>query len=602
MEARTGPIPRETVPEDCTWDLSDLYAAAGEWQSDFDALASVAAGYAKYRGTLGQSAANIKAFLEFDMDLSRKLDVLSTYVQLKSDEDKTNNFHQGNYDKVIRLLTQVSEARSFFASELMAIPQERMNEFLQDLELECFRFYLEQILRFRKHILSEKEESLLAASEEIARASRETFGMLDTVDLKLGSIKDESGQEIQITHGNFQSLLQHYNRGVRKAAAETFYAEYQDHQYTYASLLANSIKKDIFYARIRGYPSAREQALFSENISTEVYGNLVKTVHENLPSLYKYFSLRKKLLGIKELHFYDCSVPLVKDIHWHVSFSDATEKVLAALQPLGAEYATILKKGLLSDRWVDRYENKGKRSGAYSSGCYDSRPYILMNYREDDINGIYTLAHEAGHSMHSYYARKSQPYPYSGYSIFVAEVASTFNETLLTRYLLGQNIGSDMKIYLICREIDNFRGTLYRQTMFAEFEHQTHELAERGEPLTLETFKSIYKKLLELYFGNEMKLDDFLLLECFRIPHFYSSFYVYKYATGISAAYSLAERVVEGGETELQEYTDFLHAGGAKYPLELLKDAGVDMASPQPVSKALRKFSALVDQLELLTN
>lgn len=601
MDAKTGIVPRESVPEDCRWHLGDLYASDAGWQKDLDALESQVAGYAAYKGKLGESPARLKSCLEFDVNISRKLEALYTYAHLRNDEDTTNAFYQGNFEKATRLITLTSQARSFIASEIMAIPEERTNAFLKDKELEFYRYHLEKILRHRKHTLSEKEEALLAASADMARASQEVFGMLNNADLKLGSIQDESGAEIQITQGNFQGLLQNYNRSIRKAAFETFYAEYRDHQHTLATLLSSSVKKDAFYAKARGFRSVREQALFADNILIEVYDNLVATVRENLPPLYKYFSLRKRILGLDELRVYDCSVPLAKDIRWHLGYPEAVEKIVEALQPLGTEYTAALKQGLLDDRWVDRYENKGKRSGAYSSGCYDSRPYILMNYREDDINSLYTLAHEAGHSLHSYYSRK-QPYLYSDYTIFVAEVASTFNETLMTRHLIGQCSQKDMQVYLVCREIDNIRGTLFRQTMFAEYERRIHEMSERGEPLTLETCKSAYKELLRLYFGPEVVLDDALLLECLRIPHFYHSFYVYKYATGISAAYCLADRVTTGGEKERQDYLDFLRAGGTKFPLDLLKDAGVDMTSPKPILQAMRKFSTLVDRLELLTN
>jgi oligoendopeptidase F len=396
-------------------------------------------------------------------------------------------------------------------------------------------------------------------------------------------------------------MMQSHDRRVRKESFETFYSSYADHQHTYASLLASNIKKDIFYAREKNYASVREKAMFSENIPVEVYDNLITTVHENIAPLHKYFSLRKKILNVDQLHIYDTSVPLVKDVQWHVGYKDSVTKILDSLKPLGSDYTEILKKGLLEERWVDRYESKGKRSGAYSSGCYDSNPFILMNYREDNINSMYTLAHEAGHSMHSFLSRKTQAYPYADYTIFVAEVASTFNEVLLTKYLLSQDINQSMKIYLICREIDNIRGTLYRQTMFAEFEHQIYTTAESGQPMTLDSFKEIYKKLLERYFGEETILDDCLSLECLRIPHFYFSFYVYKYATGISAAYALAEMVSMGGKTELKDYLNFLKGGGSQYPIDLLKGAGVDMISPKPVRAALENFSTLVDQLETLT-
>jgi len=557
-------------------------------------------GYGCHRGKLGGSAASLKACLEFDTGISRILEKLYTYAHLRNDEDKTNTFHQSNFDKMVNLATRLSQAGSFIRSEIMAIPEDRMSRFLDDKELEFYRIYLERILRFRKHVLTEKEEGLLAASQEMARASRDGFDMLDNADLKLGTIKDSDGEDIDITHGNYQSLLQDYDRRVRRETFETFYSAYADHRYTYSSLLASSVKKNTFYTRSRNYPSVREQALFDENISKEVYDNLIQTVHEHLEPLYKYFSLRKKILGLDELHVYDCSVPLVEDMHWYMGYREAVEKIIQSLEPLGEEYCRTAQNGLLEERWVDRYESKAKRSGAYSSGCYDSNPFILMNYRDDNINSVYTLTHELGHSMHSYYSRKSQPYLYADYTIFVAEVASTFNEALLTRYLLSQNIDRAMKTYLICRELDNFRGTLFRQTMFAEFEKEIYAAAEEGQPLTVDSFQSIYKNLLEVYFGENVTLDDKLSLECLRIPHFYFSFYVYKYATGISAAYALTDRVIQGGKKELEDYLHFLNSGESKYPIDLLKGAGVDMTSPEPIRTALKKFSDLVDQLETL--
>jgi len=601
MEATTKPVTRKDISDESKWDLNGLYPQESVWQDDFDQLEKDIAGYESFEGALADSVRRIKACLEFDMDISRKIEKLYTYAHLRNDEDKTNAPNQSTFEKVVRLHTRTAQASSYIPSELMAIPEDRMNEFLQDKELEFYKLHLERILRHRKHTLSEAEEKLLASSTEMARAARDAFEMLDNADLKLGTVIDENENEIAITRGNFQSLMQNQDRRVRKEAFETFYSAYADHQYTYASLLASSIKKDIFYARERNHKSVREKAMFSENIPVEVYDNLVTTVHENLAPLHKYFSIRKRILKLDELHIYDTSVPLVKNVHWHVGYNDSVTKIIASLQLLGSDYTKKLQQGLTEGRWVDRYESKGKRSGAYSSGCYDSNPFILMNYREDSINSMYTLAHEAGHSMHSFLSRQAQPYLYADYTIFVAEVASTFNEALLTKYLLSQDIDQSMKIYLVCREIDNLRGTLYRQTMLAEFEHQMYTAAENDQPMTLDAFKEIYKKLLEKYFGEETVLDDCLSLECFRIPHFYFSFYVYKYATGISAAYALADKVSEGGTTELDNYLNFLKGGGSEYPIDLLKGAGVDMTSPGPIHTALGKFSTLVDQLESLT-
>ena len=602
MEATTKPITREDISEEAKWDLNGLYLQESLWQEDFKKLEADLAGYESFKGTLASSAKTIKACIEFDIGISRKIEKLYTYAHLRNDEDKTHAKNQGNFEKMVRLHTLAAQASSYIPSELMAIAEDRMHQFLQDKELSFHKLHLERILRYRKHTLSEKEEKLLASSAEIARTARDAFEMLDNADLKLGTVMDENGNEVVITQGNFQSIMQNQDRRVRKEAFEEFYSAYSDHQYTFASLLSSNIKKDIFYARQKNHASVREKAMFSENIPVEVYDNLIASVHENMAPLHKYFFLRKKILKLDQIHIYDTSVPLVKSIHWHVGYNDSVKKILNSLQPLGSDYTEVLRKGLIQDRWVDRYESKGKRSGAYSSGCYDSNPFILMNYQEDNINSMYTLAHEAGHSMHSFLSRKTQPYLYADYTIFVAEVASTFNEALLTKYLFSQDIDKSMKIYLTCREIDNLRGTLYRQTMFAEFEHLIYASAEKNQPMTLDAFKDIYQKLLKEYFGENTTLDDCLSLECFRIPHFYFSFYVYKYATGISAAYALADMVSEGGTTELNDYLNFLKGGGSKYPIDLLKDAGVDMTSPEPVRTALKKFSALVNQLETLTN
>ena len=601
MDAKIGTLDRGEISEQSQWDLSGLYSSHEEWNKDLEALEGDVPKYDNFRGTLSQSFIKLKECLEFDMNISRKMEKLYTFAHLKNDEDKTNSFYQGNFEKSMRLLNEVARASSFIRPEIMAIPEEQIDQFLEQKEIEFYRFYLEQLLRYREHTLTDKEEQLLAASGEISRVAQDAFDMLDNADLQLGEIEDENGEPLPLTHGNFQSLMQNYDRRIRKDAFRNYYKAYESHRFTYATLLSSSVKKDLFYSRSRNYSGYRAKAMFAENIAEGVYDNLIESVHQNLKPLYKYFELRKRLLGLDDLHVYDCSVPLVKNIKWHMPYEDAVEKIKIALQPLGNEYVELMDNGLLRDRWTDRYENKGKRSGAYSSGCYDSNPFILMNFTEDNINSVYTLAHEAGHSMHSFYSRRNQPYLYSDYTIFVAEVASTFNESLLTKFFLSQDIDRDMRIYLLCREIDNFRGTLYRQTMFAEFEHRVYEVAENNQPLTIETFQEIYKELLELYFGSGLVLDDCLSLECFRIPHFYFSFYVYKYATGISAAYALADRVLSGGEQELDDYLNFLKSGGSKYPIDLLKGAGVDMNSPEPLNTALLKFSSLVDELEILT-
>lgn len=600
MDATTEPWTRSQLQERDTWNLKGLYASANDWQADCIALESQLGTYASFAGTLGTSAARLKACLEFDTQLSRTLESIYTYAHLRNDEDKTHTGHQAEYEKATQLLTRYQQASSFINPELMDIPEATMRDFLNDPELEFFKYHIEKQLRFREHTLSAKEEALLAASSEMARTPQNVFGMLDNTDLNLGQIEDAEKRTVQITHGNFQSLLQNYDRRIRRETFESVYKSYEQHQYTFTALLDGSLKKDMFYARARNYPSVREQALFTENIPVTVYDQLIETVHNNLEPLYKYFAIRKRRLKLDELHVYDCSVPLVENIKWDMNYEKAVITIGEALAPLGEDYVATVTQGLLENRWVDRYECKGKRSGAYSSGCYDSNPFILMNYMDDNINSVYTLAHEAGHSMHSHFSKSHQEYLYADYTIFVAEVASTFNEALLTRYFLSQDIGPDMKIYLLCREIDNFRGTLFRQTMFAEFERDIYTSAEAGNAMTVDSFKDIYNQLLMRYFGSEVTLDPCLALECFRIPHFYFGFYVYKYATGISAAYALAERVTKGGDAELADYLNFLKSGGSKYPIDLLKGAGVDMSSPKPVATALKKFKDLVDELETL--
>jgi oligoendopeptidase F len=402
---------------------------------------------------------------------------------------------------------------------------------------------------------------------------------------------------LELSHGNFTTFLINPRHDIRKKVFFQYYQAYQDHKHTLAATLAHSIKKDFFYSRARNFESCRVSALFNDNIPEAVYDNLIATVKANLAPLFKYLGFRQSVLGLEELHFYDTYVPIIADVHFHMPYDEAVGVCVRAVQPLGDEYARILKDGLLSG-WVDRYENRGKRSGAYSSGCYDSPPYILLNYEENNINSLYTLIHEAGHSMHSYFSKKNQPYVDHEYTIFVAEVASTFNEDLLSRYLLAYyKDDPKMQAYILNREIDNIRATLFRQTMFAEFEKATHTTVEANEPLTLDGMTEIYHQLLETYFGDTLVIDPELSLECLRIPHFYSAFYVYKYATGISAAIALADKVIHEGDPARQAYLEFLKLGGSKFPLDELLDAGVDMGSPVPIKLAIAHFGQLVDQL-----
>jgi oligoendopeptidase F len=457
---------------------------------------------------------------------------------------------------------------------------------------------LRKLRRRKLHTLSAAEERLLALGSSAVRGHSETFSQLTNVDMLFGTLKDGEGNDRELTQSSFSSFLQQRDPAVRKSAFHQFYKEFSEHRFTLASSLANSVRADVFYARARNYPSAREAALFADDVPTTIYDNLITTVRGNLDALFRYFELRRRVLKLEEIHHYDTYVTMVENVKTNVSWDEAVERVMASLTPLGSEYMETLGHGLRGGRWCDRYENKGKRSGAFSYGTYSSPPYIMMNYKADVFSDVYTLAHEAGHSMHTWYARGTQLYQNYGYPIFLAEVASTFNEVLLTEHLLKTTDDRSMKAFILNRQIDDIRGTLYRQTMFAEFEREAHAAEEAGEALTLESFKAIYRKLLTDYFGPRFAIDGELELECLRIPHFYNAFYVYKYATGLSAAVALATQVLESGEAT--RYLGFLRSGGSRFPVETLREAGVDMSTPAPVQATLDLFSRRVGELEAL--
>lgn len=595
MEERI-PQRKDVSPKDC-WDLTPMFAAEAEWEQLFEEIQSSIVTYASFKGKLGDSFDTFYKATIFDASVSRKMDKLFTYAHLKSDEDRSNQHYAGLLQRATNLSVKAAEASSYMTPELLAIPEDRINEFIARKELADYRFFFKLILRNRPHVLSEETEQVLSMSGDISRAPSQIFGQLDNADLTFGSVTNSKGKTVELSHGSFGSLLLDPSQDVRKETFAKYYEAYDAHKNTIAEALTYSVKKDVFYARVRKFPNALSASLFRDNVPADVYHNLIKTVRENTEPLFRYLKLRQQSLGLKELHFYDTYAPIVSDIDFHMSFEEAAETCAAALAPLGEDYCSRLKNGLLNG-WVDRYENKGKRSGAYSSGCYDSHPYILTNYRSDNINSLYTLIHEGGHSMHSLYSKERQPYISHGYSIFVAEVASTFNETLLSRYLLQKYAGDKkMEAYILNREIDDIRATLYRQTMFAEFEKITHEIVEADAPLTLDVMRGEYKKLLDAYFGDTLVIDDALTLEALRIPHFYSAFYVYKYATGISAAIALAEKVLSGGEQAKEDYLNFLGLGGSGFPIDELIIAGVDMSKPAPVENAIAHFSRLVDEL-----
>jgi oligoendopeptidase F len=592
----------ETIPERKDidpahqWDLAPLFSQDSQWESLYADIEARIEGYKAYRGRLHESLDLFKEAVDFDLALSRDLERLYTYAHLRSDEDKSNQQYLALYQRAMNLYTRMAEAASFMTPEIQSIADEVMSGFLSHESMAAYRFSLEKILRFKPHTRSRDIEEILAMSGEVAQSASQTFSQLDNADLTFGAVLNEQGKNIELSHGNFSTFLMSPSRDVRKKAFRQYYQAYEKHKNTMATTLAYSNKKDCFYSRVRRFDSCRASSLFADDVPGEVYDSLIAAVKANRAPLFKYLEFRKKALGLEALHFYDTYVPIVSGIEFVMPYDEAVETCCAALKPLGDDYCSELRQGLTGG-WVDRYENRGKRSGAYSSGCYDSPPYILMNYRDDNINSLYTLMHEAGHSMHSYYSKKHQPYISHDYTIFVAEVASTFNEVLLSEHLLKlYAVDPMMKAYILNREIDNIRATLYRQTMFAEFEKITHEIVENNAPLTLEVIRNRYRKLLEDYFGSTLVIDDELTLEALRIPHFYSAFYVYKYATGISAAIALARKVLAREHGARDAYLDFLKLGGSLFPIDELKVAGIDMRTPHPVEQALAHFNDLVDR------
>lgn len=591
--------PRSKVKEADTWDLSSLFASDQEWEASFADWEKKIPTYEKFRGKLGESAKQLAACMKFDGEFDRQAERLGTYAFLKTAEDTANSDYQRMVGRFRNAASQANQTASFIRPELMAIPDEQMQAMLKEKPLAPYRLKLELILRYKPHTLSQREEQLLAMQSQMAATAGQVFRQLNDADLRFGTVRDENGEQVELNHSSFAMFLHSPKRNVRKTAFHQYYAQFDAHKNTLAATLSGSVERDVYYAKARNYKSALEASLFHDNVPVSVYDNLIEAVHNNLPALYRYFEVRRRKMKLKEIHHYDTYVPILSNLEKKHTWNQAVKTVIQSLEPLGSEYCSVLEEGL-NGRWCDRYPNRGKQSGAFSSGSYDGDPYILMNYQPKVLDHVFTLTHEAGHSMHSYLSAKHQPYEYYDYTIFVAEVASTFNEQLLSRHLQAKAKSDEERAFLINHDIDAIRGTIIRQTMFAEFEKITHEAVEAGEPLTLKSFQGIYRELLEKYFGSEFVLDDELSLECFRIPHFYRAFYVYKYATGMSAAIALAQRVLEGGDAEREAYLGFLKSGSSKFPLDLLRDAGVDMEQPTPVNTALEHFGRLVDELDSL--
>lgn len=593
-------LPRGDVAVGDTWDLASLYSSDADWEADFKHLEINIENYRRYQGRLSEGAAVLAECLQFDLSIDRLAERLGTYAFLKTTEDQANNTYQALAARFQNVAVKAGQLASFIRPEILSIPATQIAEYLKSPELQDMRLVLERIERYRAHTLKDSEEALLAMQGEMAQTANKVFRQLNDADLKFGTIEDEHGQTVELSNSNFSQFLICPKREVRKAAFHKYYEQFEGHENTLSATLAGSIHGDVYYARARKYPSSLEAALFPDNVPVSVYDNLISSVRKHLPAVHEYLEIRRRKMGLDELHHYDTYVPIVSDMDQQRSWEQAIESVIASLAPLGSDYCEKLRNGL-AGRWCDRYPNKGKQSGAFSCGTFDGEPYILMNYKPAVLNDLFTLAHEAGHSMHSYFSAKHQPFQYYNYTIFVAEVASTFNEQLLTHHLLQTSQDDRFRAYLINHEVDSVRATIVRQTMFAEFEKITHEMAEAGEPLTVESFKSVYRKLLQDYFGPKFVIDDQLALECFRIPHFYRAFYVYKYATGLAAAIALSRRVLTGGQKELSDYLQFLSSGCSQDPLDLLATAGVDMTSPRPVDIALEHFGDLVRQLDQLT-
>ena len=588
---------REDIPEEYRWQLEDIYQNQDEWEKDFSRVQELINHIGTYQGGVGESASGLKQVIEILNEMQCKGDNLYVYSRMRRDEDNSNAQYQTLFDRAEGLGVQANAAVAFVVPELLTMTREQVKEYEEtEPELAVYAHYFDELFRQKEHILSEKEERLLAMSADLSSASNNIFTMLNNADIKFPHIRDENGQEVELTKGRYGRFMESRDRRVRQEAYEGLYSTYKGLSNTLAATLSSSVKRDIFYARARNYPSALHAALDQDNVPVDVYDQLIKSVHGHLDSMYRYMKIRKKMLQVDPLYMYDIYVPLVREFDMKVPYEKAKEITLQGLKPLGDEYLSVLRQGY-ERRWIDVYENQGKTSGAYSWGTYNTHPYVLMNY-DDKLDDLFTLAHEMGHSLHSYYSNQTQPYVYSSYSIFVAEVASTVNESLLIDHLLKNTNDPQEKMYLLNHYLEQFRGTVFRQTMFAEFEKLTHERVEAGDALTPEALGELYRELNKKYYGPDVVMDDNICVEWARIPHFYSAFYVYKYATGFSAATAIKQSILEEGQPAIDRYLDFLKSGSYDYPINLLQKAGVDLTTPEPVEKALNYFTQLLDEFE----
>ena len=592
-------LKRDEVKSEYKWAIEDLYTSDAEWEKEYEELEDMIPKISSFQGHLGDSAKSLFEYMQMHDEMSKLLERVYVYANQRYHEDTGNATYQMLSDMASNLMVKVSSATSFATSEVLEIPVSRLEEFYKEEPgLLIYQRYFEIIFRKKPHILSKDEERILAEVGEVAEASSNIFTMFNNADIKFPTILDENGKEVEITHARYSLYLQSKDRRVREDAFHALYETYAKFKNTLAATFSSNLKSEHFYAKVRKYDSTLEMELDGSNIPLEVYYNLLDVVHENLPLLHRYMSIRKRVLGLSELHMYDLYVPMVSEVDMKISFEEAKDVVAKGLEPLGTAYQSILQDGY-NNGWIDIYENEGKRSGAYSWGAYGTHPYVLLNYQEN-LNNVFTLAHEMGHAIHSYYSDEIQPYIYAGYKIFVAEVASTCNEALLMHHLLKTTTDKKERAYLINYQLEQFRTTLYRQAMFAEFEMITHKMVEENEPLTASSLCDIYHKLNETYFGEDAVIDSDLDMEWARIPHFYNSFYVYQYATGYSAAIALSQKILAEGEAAVKDYISFLQGGSSKDPIDLLKGAGVDMTTKEPVQAALKVFENLLDELEEL--
>jgi oligoendopeptidase F len=590
---------RSEIPTEDTWKLESIFASNEDWERAYQSLQKRLPELEALKGTLASGGQALLAVLRKRDEIYEELERLYVYASMRKDEDTTNSMYQGMADRAVQLYVQASTVASYIGPEILDLDPATLERFLKETpELELYRQQLRELGLKRGHVRSAEIEAILAAAGELADAPGSIFSMIDNADLKLPAIINEAGEEVELTKGNYQLFIRSKKRQVRKDAFEKLHGTFLKQRNTIASTLSSQVKADIFYARQHNYRSSREQALARYNIPLSVYDNLVTTVGEHIHLLDRYLKLRKRVLQLDELHMYDLYVPIVEETTEQVSYRQAAATVAAALTPLGEQYNTTLKRGF-EQRWIDVYETPGKRGGAYSGGAYGTQPFILLNF-QNNRDSMYTLAHELGHSMHSFFTRRHQPYQYGDYTIFVAEVASTLNEGLLTEHLLKTTSDRGVRLAILNHSLEDFRGTLFRQTMFAEFEQEMHSRAEKGEPLTADSLSAAYRALVGKYYGGETVVDDLIDIEWARIPHFYSSFYVYQYATGISAAQALLQKILREGQPAVDRYLRFLSSGSSDFSIELLKKAGVDMTSPVPVRQAFQLFESHLAQMEEL--